>query len=352
MNNKYKYIFKVKVVFCLMALFLPAFVYSAEDINSKTDTVAESRKSRVARIFGNSFDPYKVDPSLELPTYNFDNQLKSKTSKPFKDVKKEIKFSDFQIPLPPQSELLDGQPPVPLVGEGGIGQMYHIKDSPKQVEEFYRWSLKGQGFEEIKNKSFKIMAVKRLRFERRDTALELYLTPIEGEDCNFIIVKYADRDGISKAEAEPLALGSFPKKDNSTGSDLEDIPRPLGSVRLSGGTPKNKTNFSYTLPLSVLQARDFYLKQMPSAGWILVDEVNLRQLAASYAKEHRGKQLVPSLFIGSKLDLGEIIKDSYILDFSSKTATASFTIYSNFLNPASGSIVDIAYKISQNREER
>jgi len=291
---------------------------------------------------------YIRKPSVELPKYNYDNKSQAKIEKSFMGVNKEINYSDFQVPVHPKGELLKNAAPSSLVGDGGIGVMYLINDSPKSVEDFYRSALRREGFEEVKDKNFKMMEIKRIRFERRDAALELYLTPTEGETCNIIIVKYADRNGISKAEAEPLAFASFPEKDNFGGVDLEDIPRPSGSVRLSGGTPKDMVNFSYTLPLSVSQARDFYLKQMPSAGWTLVQEVNLRDTDALYAKEHRGKPLVASIPIGTKLDLGEIIKNSCVLDFRSESATVNLIIYTNFLDSKSGSILEVTYEIAKN----
>ena len=416
--------FKEKVFFCLLVLFLPVLVFSAEDLNHKVNAQAKFQNDNKARIFVSRLDSdtwemrvkdtfskmgftYRKDKEMrigsfrrlrfdrnnqvidiclfalenkgtrvvvshylasetaldvkngtsyfsqlpvELPNYKHNNKLNIATSKSPVDTDKEA-YSDFQVPLPPQSELLNDEVPSSLVGNGGIGKMYYIKDNPGSIENFYRASLKQQGFEEIKDKNFILMKIKRIRFERDDMALELYLTPTEGEGCKIIIVKYADRNGASRVETNPLASAGFPKSDNVGGSDLKDIPRPSGSVRLSGGTSDDMSNFSYTLSMSVSEARDFYIKQMSSAGWALVNESNIKQFAEDYAKGHHGKQIIPSVLIGSSLDLGNIIKESIVLDFSSNSATANLMIYPNFINPAAGSIVDITYTVVQNRGE-
>ena len=416
--------FKEKVFFCLLILFLPVLVFSAEDLNHKVNAQAKFQNDNKARIFVSRLDSdtwemrvkdtfsklgftYRKDKEMkigsfrrlrfdrnnqvidvclfalenrgtrvvvthylaseavldtkdgtsyisklpiELPNYKLGNKLNIGTSDLSTGTDKEA-YSDFQMPLPAQSELLNKEVPPSMVGKGGIGKMYYIKDNPDDIENFYRTSLKRQGFKEAKDKNFKLMKIKRVRFERDDMALELYLTPTEGEGCKIIIVKYADRNGTSRIEGDPLGSTGFPKSDNVGGSDLKDIPRPSGSVRLSGGTRDNMNDFSYTLSMSVSEARDFYLKQMSSAGWTLVNESNIKQFAEDYAKGHHGKQIIPSVLIGSSLDLGDIIKESIVLDFSSNSATANLMIYPNFINPAAGSIVDITYTVVQNRGE-
>jgi hypothetical protein len=73
----------------------------------------------------------------------------------------------------------------------------------------------------------------------------------------------------------------------------------------------------------------------------------MRKANEDYAKIHKGKGIIHSMPIGTNLDLGEIVKDSYGLLFSSNIAMVDIAIYPNFVNPGSGCIADITYTLKK-----
>ncbi|MCX5705595.1 MAG: hypothetical protein NTZ92_06040, partial [Candidatus Omnitrophica bacterium] len=251
-----------------------------------------------------------------------------------------------------ESKVSNEEVPDPLLGVGGSGTVYQSDINPKEVEGFYRAALKKLGFREKEDMGFKVMKFKRLRFESNSMAVELYLSPRGEKGSRFIVIKYMDKDGVSKVEANPLYMVKLPENDNAAGSDLEDVPRPTDSVRQSGGTGKDRNSVSYITPIKVLAVRDFYKQKMPSLGWKLSKEVNIGADNDKYAKEHKGVGFISSVPLGAKIDLGDIIKNSHILEFKSNAATVRIAIYPNYINTAAGSMVDIEYAIAKNQGGR
>jgi hypothetical protein len=280
-------------------------------------------------------------PSFKLPDYSAERKAQVIPYHPLGD--KDLGYPELDIPEPEQSELLNENPPDELVGAGGMGRMYKSMKNPKEIAGFYRSSLKRLGFIEKQSMMIKMMHFERLRFESNDRALELYLSPRGVEGTFFIVVKYRDKNGFSKVESNPLASVVLPKKDSLGGVDISDIPRPKGSIRWSGQSQGGENQISYIIPVSILEARNFYRREMLSLGWRLNKEVKVRKVNDDYAKSHKGAGIISSVPLGAKIDLGEIIKDSYILDFKSASASANIMIYPNFINPALGSIAEISY---------
>ena len=92
-----------------------------------------------------------------------------------------------------------------------------------------------------------------------------------------------------------------------------------------------------------MQTLDFYKKEMPSLGWKLSKEVSIGKTNEDYANEHKGVGFVRSVPIGTKLDLADIVKNSYALEFKSDKANVQIMIYPNYIDPSAGSMVDIEY---------
>ncbi len=293
---------------------------------------------------------YMKHPSVELPKYKKDNQNKVVVYQPASDQELEISDIGVQIPVPPKSKVLDEPVPELLMGVGGSGGVYQSELNPKEVEVFYRTTLKRMGFREKQDMGFKIMNFKRLRFESNNMAMELYLSARGENGSSFIVVKYMDKEGVSKIEANPLSMAKLPENDNVGGADLVDVPRPAdSSVRQSGGTEKNRNNLSYITSMNVLAVRDFYKQEMPALGWELANTVNIGENDTQYAKEHKGVGFIRSVPLGVNLDLADIIRDSYVLEFKSNSATVQIMIYPNYVNPSASSMVDIEYALAQNR---
>jgi len=286
---------------------------------------------------------YLKNPSVELPNYKQDNKSKLVSYKPVEDRELETSDIGMEIPVPPQSEEVKEKVPDPLLGVGGFGKVFQSEvNNPQEVENFYRRALKKLGFHEKQGRGFKVMNFKGLRFESNNMAIELYLSARGDKGSHFIVVKYMDKDGVAKIEANPLYMVKLPEKDNPGGSDLADVPRPASSVRRGGGAGKGGSA-SYITSMGVIDVSNFYKQEMPAFGWKLSDEVNIRANDAEYAKKHKGEGFVKSVPIGTKVDLGDVIRDSIVLEFKSRMDTVQIMIYPNFVNPALGSMVDITY---------
>jgi len=280
-----------------------------------------------------SFEP----GDLKFPNYNRYAKFRSLVPKSGPPV---------DIPPPPASEPM-AENMFPSCGAGctdwlGPGEMYLSKNTLKQVEAFYEKFFKKNGFALIKDMGITFFAYKRIRFERNDMAVEIYLVSRADNSCEVKIIKYASKDGTTAIEANPFVFAVLPKEDNAKGVDFNDIPRPFGSVRWSGTAENN--NISYLVPLTVLETRKFYLQEMPDRGWELTFEMQTGKAMDAPEEGRSGASFVYSLFIGTKIDLGKIIRDSYLLEFNSEAAEAKIMIYQNYVRPDAGSIVEIFYK--------
>ncbi|MFA5286839.1 MAG: hypothetical protein WC394_01025 [Candidatus Omnitrophota bacterium] len=342
MNKKYS--LKISIFLSALILSSIALVNASDDFNPEILDLkkiidlyndAAGSSGELKDIYSLVEKQFLKSKDVEIPDYNHYIKSESKFSKA---------LSPVDIPLPPDSELVIENKPLPYnLGYIGIGpaDAYHSKNSSKQVENFYRDFFKKHGFEIKEDMNIRLLLFRRVRFERSDMAVEVYLISKADNSCIVKVARYANRNETTGVEANPFALAVLPKEDNADGLDPDDIPRPQGSVRWSG-TAKNG-NLSYFVPMPVLEARKFYLEEMPALGWKLTGEMETDKISDSYAKSHGGVSLVPSIFVGSRIDLGEIIKNSYLLDYNSDSAGAKIMIYPNYLRPNSGSIVDIFY---------
>jgi hypothetical protein len=278
---------------------------------------------------------------VEIPKYTHYAKSKVRPSKA---------LSPIDIPPPPDSKPIT-EDILSSCGSGcagiGPGEIYHSKNTSKQVESFYDKFFQRNGFELRDDMNFRLLVYRRLRFERSDMAVEIYLISRADNSCEVKIVKYADRNETTEAEANPFALAILPREDNVDGSDFNDIPRPQGSVRWSGAAKNG--NLSYLVPMTVSEARKFYLEEMATSGWKLIFEMDAKKTSDEYTKNYSGDVLVPSLFVGSRIDLSEIVKNSYLLDYDSDSSGAKIMIYQNYVSPGSGSIVDIFYAKKERR---
>lgn len=275
------------------------------------------------------------DKDVEIPKYTHYAKSTIRPSKTFPPV---------NIPPPPESKPITEEI-LSSCGSGcsgiGPGEVYHSKSTSKQVESFYLKFFKKNGFELREDMNYKLLVYRRLRFERSDMAVEIYLISRVDNTCEVKIVRYADRNEMSEVETNPFALAVLPQEDNADGSDFSDIPRPQGSIRWSGSAKDG--NISYLVPMAVPEARKFYLGEMANSGWKLLFEMDTKKTYDEYAKNYNGDVLIPSIFVGKRIDLSEIVKNSYLLDYESDSAGAKIMIYQNYIKPSSGSIVDIYY---------
>jgi hypothetical protein len=106
------------------------------------------------------------------------------------------------------------------------------------------------------------------------------------------------------------------------------------------------TGYTYILNMPIEKALEFYRKEMPGYGWALDKEISLGGMDGELAR-HKGKGLFQSMPIGTRLDLADILKQTYAMYFVSPSATAVISIYPNFVNPAQGAMADVHYNLKK-----
>lgn len=292
--------------------------------------------------FKDTIPSIKKLSDMEFPDYRKKENLKKDSFKPSLKTKI-VYFTEYEVPVPPEAKALEQIPPQELVGADGKAKAYYSQMSLKKLEDFYRRALRRDGFEEIKNKNFKILTFKRLRFEREDMAIEVYFSQ-EEEGCNIIAVKYPDKNGASRIESDPLSGVSLPREDDPLTSDVKQIPRPPGSVRLSGELLRGSYKITYTAPSNVSVTADFYRRKMVSLGWVPQNDINLRQADSMYSRNRQGRSFIPQVPVGNNIDLGEVLKNSFILNYKSDDeSSAVIMIYPDFVNNSTGSMVEVTY---------
>ena len=138
------------------------------------------------------------------------------------------------------------------------------------------------------------------------------------------------------------SIFALPKEDEP-GADLPAVPRPPESVRIMSRNSGDTRRVMYTTSLDVGAAADFYRENMPEREWTLTNETAARKAIEVYEKITGKKSLgIKSPFSDGE-DFEQLIKDSYVLNFTASFGSAKLIIFPNFIDRKSGSIVQISY---------
>lgn len=261
---------------------------------------------------------------------------------PSADSRALAKTLDFEVPAPLESKSLDKSPLSGLfIGNTKVAT-YQSNLAPKAVELYYQTFFKRQGFTYRKDKESRILSFRRLQFQRQDLVVDIFLGNRDTGSL-VVIAEYLASEGGLAAEKDTFASANLPQTD-APGVDLVGIPRPPQAVRWTSTKQPNETTVAYATPLSVAELRDFYLETMPSQGWEMVTDMATQEALQTYERT-TGKKALPSqqMPVSGIGDLNQIIRNSHVLDFKNDTGTARVIIHPNFVDPKSGSLVQIIY---------
>lgn len=251
---------------------------------------------------------------------------------------------DFNVPSPPQSSLLKSQP-FRFGGRDIQVSVYTSQSDQENIIKYYKVFFENKGFQIVSDRQIQIANKRMLSFKKDILVVNIAILPKLG-DTKVVIGKYLQPEGSPPIEELKPSLKdsmfALPKED-CEGEDLNIIPRPPESVRLSSSDTGSRAVLVYTTSLSVPEARDFYKLNMPYQGWEIKQEMAAADGLNAY-KRTTGKS---SLGVKAPLEgfnAEQIISDSYLLEFYGRFGRADITILPNFINRESGSMVQIVYE--------
>ncbi|MFH0791215.1 MAG: hypothetical protein V2A64_06240 [Candidatus Omnitrophota bacterium] len=256
---------------------------------------------------------------------------------------------NIEIPVPPESELT-AQQTMTVLGRNVQSSDYLSTQKQDRIKEYYRCFFNNQGFKNTPGKN--LGEIELLRFKKEDwmKKQELVVDVVLFEDpqgTKVSIAKYLQNAGCPDIEESKLSLKdlavTLPTED-APGKDLKIIPRPPESVRLVSPGKEGGSVFLYASPLPVNQLKEFYRSQMRYQGWETEKESNVGEAAQAYKQAAHKKDLgLPALF-GDGGNLEQVINNACVLIFKGSEGRAKITIYPNFMDNKSGSLVQIDYR--------
>lgn len=252
---------------------------------------------------------------------------------------------NFKVPAPPESKMLENTQGEKKIGDKVLrGADYQSAKEQAAIIEYYQGFFEEEDFKQIQdNYLHEGAGVRRLRFKKEDLVVDLILMP-NAQGTSVGIVKYLQPQGSPDLEKTLPAVSdliSLPQTD-SEGEDLATIPRPPKSVRVQSFGLGKTIQLIYTSSLPIEEVKEFYLDQMPYAGWQIKRDAPVSQAAEAYKSKTGKNTLVPPIFSDGE-NLGNVAAGAALLDFENQGEKARITIFSNFMGKESGSMVHIEY---------
>lgn len=256
---------------------------------------------------------------------------------------------DIEVPIPPESKIIDTQT-ITAFGRDIQAAAYISTQTQNRLKEYYRWFFNNQGFKNTQEKDMR--EINQLRFKKADwmNKQELVIDVILFEDpqgTKVSIAKYLQNAGSPDIEESKLSLkdiaGTIPTED-APGKDLKMIPRPPESTRWVSSDKEGGSILLYASSLPVNRLKDFYRGQMSDQGWEIEKEIDVKEAVEKYKKAAHEKDFgLPAPFADAE-SLEQVISDAHVLNFKGSAGRAKITIYPNFMDSKSGSLVQIDYR--------
>lgn len=251
---------------------------------------------------------------------------------------------DFQVPGPPQGELLDSKA-LRLGGRDIRTFLYNSKENQYDIAAYYQRFFEGQEFWNILDKAKQHNGSRILRFKKQDLVVSISIMP-DIDETQVVIAKYLQPEGsLSPEETKPSvkdSLFALPEQDKP-GEDLMVIPRPPESIRWMSKKLDRGQFLIYATALPVAETVRFYKAQMPYRAWRLQEETATSNTLETYKQITGRKDLGVQTPFSDGEDLNQIVNDSYILNFRGSFGEAQITVFPNFVDRQLGSIVQINY---------
>lgn len=262
----------------------------------------------------------------------------------------------LEIPAPEDSEVL-GTQDLKLFGRQIKGTSYRSQENEESIKLFYRNFFAKEGFVEILDKMLPKDTARRLQFRKENLFVEIVLTPAE-EGTDIAVATYTLPKGIEKIEDLKLTVDDsiftgIPTQDLK-GEDIEGIPRPPESVRISSIQSAGLKYATYISKILTAEIRDFYKSKMFLDGWELKNESDLSQITQDYKRLTKSKDLglgKARYPIEGAGDVEEAVSKSYVLDYKSGRGFVKINIMPNIL-PTKTETAVVQLSFTQEDHER
>jgi len=265
--------------------------------------------------------------------------------------------ASLEIPPPDEDSELLGTQNLKLFGRQIKGTSYRSQEREESIISFYRNFFAKEGFVEILDKMFPQKVSRRTQFRKGNLFIEIILTPTK-EGTDVAVATYTLPKGVEKIEDLKLNVNDsiftgIPAEDIK-GEDLEGIPRPPESVRISSMQVAGLKYATYISKIPIEEIRQFYKSKMFMDGWELKNESDVAQIARDYKRITKKKDLglgKARFPIEGAGDVEEAISRSYILDYKSGRGFVKINIMPNIL-PTKTETAVVQISFTQEDDER
>jgi len=247
----------------------------------------------------------------------------------------------FEVPAPPGGSLVETHP-MTMGGRKVETFLYKTAVEQDKIREFYEHFFEAKDFEVILDRRDKKQNEKFLRFKREDLVVNIAFL----DNGQIVIAKYLQPKGSPDIEKMPLSVKDFaanlPTQDVE-GKDLEDVPRPPSSVRFTNTEIGTRSLLVYRSSLTVEDIRGFYQSEMARLGWQLEGDFAVNKAVEAYKNNTRRKDLGIRTPFSDGEDLADIVSGAYLLNFKGSDAKVMITVFPDFVDKKSGTVVNIDY---------
>ncbi|TRZ95617.1 hypothetical protein D4R78_03055 [bacterium] len=257
---------------------------------------------------------------------------------------------DFEPALPVDTQKINSQE-LRLVGRDMQAATYASQKDRYALTDYYNTVMQKEGFKKLSDQFDERDSSRTLKYQKDElmVVIRIFLAPKEkdkAQETRIGMLKYLqpkDRPPLEKSRISFKDTNMQLPKQDIPGEDPQFIPRPPQSIRLVGRGTAGVSTYSYTTPLSVQGAVDFYKMHMSGTYWQIQGETPTKYAAGLYKDNILKKDFKYMLPIDDGEDLDAVINDSYSLYFQGKYGSANIIIYPNLVDRKLGSIVFINF---------
>jgi len=248
-----------------------------------------------------------------------------------------------------------------LGGTAVESRVYESSDSLGKISSFYKTYFNKEGFDSVAWKNSEAMVEKNslnlitkesMRYEKLDT---VYSVTVADKDNKreITVAKHLRSTGAGEFSPESVKWDELIKlmpKEDVPGADLDIVPRPPQSVRLSSRIFGQIAMLSYSSEMTIDAISDFYHKAMGDYGWREAGIKDFDKVLAEGKRNHADPHAERSLdnsFIG--MQFGALSKGSKILYFNCPKGSVDVTLMNMEPSNPKGKVCVMVYYVESKK---
>ncbi len=212
---------------------------------------------------------------------------------------------------------------------------YECPDGVDELKGFYQGHFSDTGYQTAVDLEQKESRV--LRFEKGATNVSVSLAP-KADASRINIMRYVKQPGAKVPAFQDMDWKDwmqFVPKEDTPGADLDIVPRPPQSVRLTSQAVDNIAGLTYIIDMSVEELRLVYLEAMEEIGWVLDKQYDLeKDMAKAREMGLNLSQIDADAVLFKGLTLGDMLKGQQVLHFYGEKGSAEI----NLMNSEPGKV--------------